>query len=177
MSPFDALAIYAVIAYIWIRSLCTSERWDARSSGRDGGSGGETWRVFPIQHRSRFGGVQGGDRASAVITKDGERIEADVVVLNPDLPIAYRDLLGMKPWSIRRLTYSPHASCWPDRYSPLQPDRFHHNIHFGRSWKGVFKELMMINQIMSGPKLLRHQLDSTTRSWPRTGTRTTTSCS
>ena len=30
-----------------------------------------------------------------MITSDGERIPADVVVLNPDLPVAYRDLLGL----------------------------------------------------------------------------------
>ena len=34
-----------------------------------------------------------GGRARAVHTADGERIPADVVVLNPDLPVAYRDLL------------------------------------------------------------------------------------
>jgi lycopene beta-cyclase len=32
-------------------------------------------------------------RATGVVTEAGERIPADVVVLNPDLPIAYRDLL------------------------------------------------------------------------------------
>ena len=32
-------------------------------------------------------------RATGVLTADGERIPADVVVLNPDLPVAYRDLL------------------------------------------------------------------------------------
>ena len=42
-----------------------------------------------------------GDRAVAVITADGERIPADVVVLNPDLPVAYRDLLGREPWSVQ----------------------------------------------------------------------------
>jgi len=92
-----------------------------------------------------------GDRASAVITKDGERIEADVVVLNPDLPIAYRDLLGYEPWSIRRLTYSPSCAVLlagsTARYSQIS----HHNIHFGRSWKGVFKELIDDQQIMSDP--------------------------
>ena len=49
-------------------------------------------------------------RAIAVITADGERIARDVVVLNPDLPVAMRELLGEEPWSVRRLTYSP--SCF-----------------------------------------------------------------
>ena len=36
-------------------------------------------------------------RAQAVHTAAGERIPADVVVLNPDLPVAYRDLLPAVP--------------------------------------------------------------------------------
>ena len=45
-------------------------------------------------------------RARAVITADGERIPADVVVLNPDLPVAYRDLL---PGRRRRRAARPAA--------------------------------------------------------------------
>ena len=45
-----------------------------------------------------------------VTSGDGLRIPADVVVLNPDLPVAHRDLLGREPWGVRRLTYSP--SCY-----------------------------------------------------------------
>ena len=42
-------------------------------------------------------------------TADGERIPADVVVLNPDLPVAYRDLLPKTPRRVRRLRHSPSA--------------------------------------------------------------------
>ena len=35
-----------------------------------------------------------GQRAVAVHTAAGERIPCDAVVLNPDLPVARRDLLG-----------------------------------------------------------------------------------
>jgi phytoene desaturase len=95
-----------------------------------------------------------GNRATAVITVDGERIPADVVVLNPDLPVAHRDLLGREPWGVRRLTYSP--SCYlllagsSAHYSKIA----HHNIHFGRSWSGVFDELIDKQQLMSDPSLL-----------------------
>ncbi len=79
---------------------------------------------------------------------------ADVVVLNPDLPVAYRDLLGREPWSVRRLTYSP--SCFlllagsTAQYSKIA----HHNIHFGRSWQGVFDELIDKQRLMSDPSIL-----------------------
>jgi phytoene desaturase len=95
-----------------------------------------------------------GRRARAVRTADGERIPADVVILNPDVPVAYRDLLGIEPWSIRRLTYSP--SCYlllagsTKHYSQIA----HHNIHFGRSWEGVFRELIDERRPMSDPSLL-----------------------
>ena len=49
-----------------------------------------------------------GGRATAVITADGRRFPADVVVLNPDLPVARQELLGAPVR--RKLTYSP--SCY-----------------------------------------------------------------
>ena len=51
-------------------------------------------------------------RARAVHTSDGERIAADAVVVNADLPTAYRELLPerYRPRRLRRLRYSP--SCF-----------------------------------------------------------------
>jgi phytoene desaturase len=89
-----------------------------------------------------------------VRTSAGDRLAADVVVLNPDLPVAYRDLLGLEPWSVRRLRYSP--SCFlllvgsTAGYSRIA----HHNIHFGRSWKGTFDELIDQRRLMSDPSIL-----------------------
>jgi hypothetical protein len=79
-------------------------------------------------------------RATAVITADGSRIPADVVVLNPDLPIAKRDLLP--PGRERRLTYSPSCVVLHlgsrQSYSKIA----HHNIHFGANWRGTFDEII-----------------------------------
>ena len=78
-------------------------------------------------------------------TSDGERIAADVVVLNPDLPVAYRDLLppSAAPRRIGRLRYCAvlrAAACRarPRAYSGIA----HHNIHFGRAWAATFDELI-----------------------------------
>src|SRR5262249_44592874 len=48
-------------------------------------------------------------RAQAVHTAGDERIPADVVILNPDLPVAYRELLATvrTPARVGRLRYSP----------------------------------------------------------------------
>ena len=36
-----------------------------------------------------------------------ERYECDALVMNPDLPVVWRDLLGKTPLNIKRLKYSP----------------------------------------------------------------------
>ncbi len=154
LSPYDALAIYAVIAYMdsvagvyfpkgGMHALPVAMAGAAEKHG-------VTFRygttVASIETR--------GDRATAVITEDGERIEADVVVVNADLPVAHRDLLGREPWSVRRLKYSP--SCYlllagsSAHYSKIA----HHNIHFGRSWQGVFEDLIDHRSLMSDPSVL-----------------------
>ncbi|HWH30549.1 MAG TPA: FAD-dependent oxidoreductase, partial [Mycobacteriales bacterium] len=77
-------------------------------------------------------------------------------VLNPDLPVAYRELLppGTTPRRVRRQRYSP--SCFlllagsTQRYRRIA----HHNIHFGRSWRGVFDELIDRGELMSDPSVL-----------------------
>src|SRR5262249_46572078 len=110
LSPFDALAIYAVIAYM-----------DSVAGGFVPRGGMHALPQAMAAAADKHGGdvrdgVEGpgverrGTRAVAVHTADGERIPADVVVLNPDLPVAQRDLLGREPWSVRRLRYSP--SCF-----------------------------------------------------------------
>jgi phytoene desaturase len=95
-----------------------------------------------------------GPRAVAVHTADGERIPADVVVLNPDLPVAYRQLLGREPWNVRRLTYSPSCFLMLAGSSAAYSQTAHHNIHFGRSWDGVFRELIDQRRLMSDPSIL-----------------------
>jgi phytoene desaturase len=154
LSPYDALAIYAVIAYMdsvagvffptgGMHAVPAAMAAAAEKHGVTFRYGTEVTKVETV-----------GARAVAVHTSTGERIPADVVVLNPDLPVAYRDLLGFQPWQVRRLTYSP--SCFlllagsSARYSKIA----HHNIHFGRSWQGVFDELIDQQRLMTDPSVL-----------------------
>ncbi len=154
LSPYDALAIYAVIAYMDSVAGVFFPRGGmhalpvamAAAASKHGVQFRYNTEVASVEHRN--------GRASAVTTTTGERIECDAVVLNPDLPVAYRDLLGVQPWSISRLRYSPscflllagsHAS-----YSQIA----HHNIHFGNAWKSVFTELIDQRQLMSDPSIL-----------------------
>ena len=95
-------------------------------------------------------------RARAVHTAAGERIPADVVVLNPDLPVAYRDLMPAvrTPVRMSRLRFSPscvvlHVGS-TRRYSKIA----HHNLHFGRAWARTFDEVIRQGRLMSDPSLL-----------------------
>ncbi|MCU0283112.1 MAG: phytoene desaturase family protein [Candidatus Nanopelagicales bacterium] len=154
LSPQDALAIYAVIAYMdsvagvyfpkgGMHALPTALAGAAEKHG------------VTIRYGTTVAQVEhDGSRASAVITADGERIPADVVVLNPDLPVAYRDLLGVEPWSVRRLDYSPSCAVLLVGSSAQYSRIAHHNIHFGRTWAGVFDDLIDRGRLMADPSLL-----------------------
>ncbi len=154
LSPYDALAIYAVIAYMDSVAGVFFPKGGMHAVPQAMAAAAEKHGV-----KFRYGvtveSVETiGERATAVITSDGERITADAFVLNPDLPVAYRDLLGKEPWSIRRLDYSPSCYLLLAGSSASYSKIAHHNIHFGKSWKGVFEDLIDRKQLMSDPSLL-----------------------
>jgi phytoene desaturase len=154
VSPQDALAIYAVIAYMDSVAgvFFPKGGMHAVPAAMAGAAEkhGVTFRYSTEVERVELTGT----RATAVITSDGERIPADTVVLNPDLPVAHRDLLGREPWSVRRLNYSPSCFLLLAGSSAHYSKIAHHNIHFGRSWAGVFDELIDRQQLMSDPSIL-----------------------
>lgn len=154
LSPYDALAIYAVIAYMdSIAGVYFPE--GGMHAVPEAMANAATKHGVDIRYSTTVTKVETqGDRAVAVHTANGERIPADVVILNPDLPVAYRDLLGRSPWSVRRLDYSPSCFLMLAGSSAQYSKIAHHNIHFGRSWKGVFDELIDQQRLMSDPSLL-----------------------
>ena len=154
LSPYDALAIYAVIAYMDSVAGVYFPRGGMHAVPVAMASAAEKHGVS-LQYDTEVTSVETvGDRATAVCTASGERILADVVVLNPDLPVAYRDLLGREPWSVRRLRYSPSCFLLLAGGSADYSRIAHHNIHFGRSWRGVFDELIDQRRLMSDPSFL-----------------------
>jgi phytoene desaturase len=154
LSPYDALAIYAVIAYMDSVAgvffpkggMHAVPRAMAAAAAKHGVEFRYSTEVSRVEH---FAG-----RATAVITTDGERIEGDAFILNPDLPVAYRDLLGVEPLSLKRLKYSPSCFLLLAGSSANYTKIAHHNIHFGHSWAGVFDELIDKQQLMSDPSIL-----------------------
>jgi phytoene desaturase len=154
LSPQDALAIYAIIAYMDSVAGVYFPKGGMHALPKAMAAAAEKHGV-QIHYNAEVTDVEmNGRRAVAVRTANGERYAADAVVLNPDLPVAYRQLLGREPWNVRRLTYSPSCFLLLAGSSASYSKTAHHNIHFGRSWDGVFRELIDDKRLMSDPSIL-----------------------
>jgi phytoene desaturase len=154
LAPSNALALYAVIAYLDSIAGVYFPRGGIHAVPLALAGAAEKHGVT-FRYETTVTGVEiQSGRATAVTTSDGGRILADVVVLNPDLPVAYRDLLPKAPRKIHRLRHSP--SCVVvhigsrQRYAKIA----HHNIHFGAGWGRTFDEVIKQGRLMSDPSLL-----------------------
>ena len=156
LSPYDALAIYAVIAYMdsvagvffpkgGMHAVPRALAGAAEKHGVQFRYGATVTKVL-VQH----------GRAVGVQTAGGERVMADVVVLNPDLPVAYQELLPpeVTPRRVKSLTYSPSCFLLLAGSSATYTKTAHHNIHFGRQWEEVFTDLIDRKQLMADPSVL-----------------------
>lgn len=154
LSPYDALAIYAVIAYMDSVAGVYFPKGGMHALPQAMAAALEKHGVT-IQYNTEVTSVRrNGNHATGIETSNGEFIAADVVVLNPDLPVAYRDLLGVSKWSVNRLKYSPSCYLLLAGSNANYDHIAHHNIHFGDDWAGVFDELIDQRKIMSDPSLL-----------------------
>lgn len=153
-SPYDALALFAVISYMdtvagvyfprgGMHALPQALAGAATKHGVSFRYGAEVTRV-----------ERAGDRAVAVHTSAGERIACDALVLTPDLPAAWRTLLGGGPRRLDRLSYSPSCVLLLAGSRTGYPDRAHHEINFGAAWRETFSELIDRGRLMSDPSFL-----------------------
>jgi phytoene desaturase len=154
VSPQQALAIYAVIAYMDSVNGVFFPKGGMHAVPRALAAAAQKHGVeFKYNTTVTKLDIQN-SRVKAVLTDTGERIECDVVVMNPDLPVVWRDLLGKTPLSVKRLKYSPSCATLLVGSSKKYDHVAHHNIHFGESWDGVFDELITKKQLMSDPSVL-----------------------
>ena len=154
VSPQQALAIYAVIAYMDSVNgvffpkggMHAVPRALAGAAAKHGVIFRYSTSVVEVEKKN--------GQATAIITDAGERIECDALVLNPDLPVAYRELLGNTPRKVKNLKYSPSCVTLLVGTSMKYDHLAHHNIHFGQSWEGVFDELINKKVLMTDPSFL-----------------------
>jgi phytoene desaturase len=152
LAPQDALAIYAVIAYLdSVAGVYFPKGGMHAVPVALAGAAAKHGVSFRYDTTVASVSVSHG-RADGVILSDGSRIAADAVVLNPDLPMAYQDLLDAP--LRRKLDYSPSCVVLHIGSTATYSKIAHHNIHFGRSWKGTFDEVIHQGLLMSDPSLL-----------------------
>ncbi len=156
LAPQDALAIYAVIAYMDTVAGVYFPRGGMHAVAQAMAAAAADHGVL-FRYGTRAVRVEvSNDRAQAVHTADGERLAADVVVINADLPTAYEQLLPARytPRRLRRLTYSPSCVLLHVGSRAHYPGLAHHSIFFGAAWKETFREIIDRGQVMSDPSFL-----------------------
>jgi phytoene desaturase len=188
LAPYEALSIYAVITYMdAVRGVFVPEggmhQMAAGLAAALEKSGVEFVygaNVTSINRRSdgRVTGISYSPAARVgiadVVGSEVERLDADMVVCNPDLPVAYRELLGddvKVPRAARpgKGKYSPSCVLWVAGVKGTLPaDAAHHNIHFGKDWDASFKALIHEGVRMPDPSILvtLHSLDDATLAPP-----------
>jgi phytoene desaturase len=156
LAPARALAIYAVITYMDCVNGVFFPDGGMHAVPRAMAAAAQ---AHGVQFRFRTEAARidlSGGRAAGVITSSGERIPADVVVVNADLPTAYQNLLppGSTPRRVRRLHYSPSAVVLHAGSRAAYEHAAHHTIEFGTAWKSTFDEIIDRGQVMSDPSFL-----------------------
>ncbi|MFI9007884.1 phytoene desaturase family protein [Actinosynnema sp. NPDC053489] len=152
VSPADALAAYAVIAYMDTVAGVWFPRGGMRAVPQALADAAAAAGV-----RFRYGvevvGLErAGARVRAVRTAD-ERIPCDAVVLATG-PAQSTRLLHGRPRRPRPLRWSPSAVVVHLSARRAVDRLAHHTISFGAAWEGTFAEIIREGRLMSDPSLL-----------------------
>jgi phytoene desaturase len=156
LAPAQALSIYAVITYLdCVQGVFFPE--GGMHAVPRAMAGAAAKHGVEFRYGTAVTRIEVADgRARGVHTADGERIAADVVVVNADLPTAYAELLPLEyaPRRLERLRYSPSAVVL-HAGSATPPERAnHHVIDFGSAWERTFTEIIDEGRTMSDPSFL-----------------------
>jgi len=160
LAPYEALAIYCVITYMDAVAGVYVPEGGMNAIGRGlaeaAEKNGVTFRydetVETVVRRSGSTGPVTGVRLAG-----GEALGADAVVVNTDLPVAYRYLLGGldAPRRARRGRYSPSCLVWNAGVTGRPPPgTAHHNIHFVAGWEKGFRAILDDGVRMASPSIL-----------------------
>ncbi|HXY65267.1 MAG TPA: phytoene desaturase family protein [Mycobacterium sp.] len=156
VAPRQALAVYAVIAYMDTVSGVFFPRGGMRALP-DALAAAATDAGVRFQYDATVTGLEcAGGRVAAVHTEQDQRIACDAVVLTSELPQTY-ELLGRKPRRVGALRPAPSAVVVhvgsPHRPSANRP-LAHHNIVFGGAWDQTFTDIIRDGRLMRDPSLL-----------------------
>jgi phytoene desaturase len=151
--PDNALAVYAVIAYMDTIAGVYFPRGGMRALP-DGLAAAATAAGVQFQYGSRVNELErDGSRVNAVHTDRGERIACDAVVLTTELPETYR-LLGHTPRRPISIRPAPSAVVIHVGCAQSAQDEAHHTISFGGAWQQTFTDIIRDGNVMGDPSLL-----------------------
>ena len=156
VAPRQALAVYAVIAYMDTISGVYFPRGGMRALPDALAAAATDAGVRFVYGANVTGLERSGGRVAAVLTDTDERITCDAVVLTTELPTTY-GLLGRTPRRLGRLRPAPSAVvAHIGRRQPKQLNEglAHHNIVFGGEWDRTFTDIIRDGRLMSDPSLL-----------------------
>lgn len=153
VAPRDALAVYAVIAYMDTISGVVFPRGGVRAlpdalAAAAADTGVRFCYGATVTALERTGG-----RVSAVVSDQTGRIACDAVVLTTELPQTYA-LLGRTPRRVARLRSSPSAVVAHLGCPAVAPGTAHHTILFGEAWDQTFTDIVDEGRLMRDPSLL-----------------------
>ena len=107
------------------------------------------------------------DRATGVILKSGEHINADIVVSNADSAWTYNHLIGdkrRKRWTsgkLRRTRYSMGVFVWYFGTKCQYPEVPHHSMILGPRYKGLLGDIFWRKKLSSDFSLYLHRPTAT----------------
>ncbi|MGZ4578497.1 MAG: phytoene desaturase family protein [Mycobacterium sp.] len=153
VAPRNALAVYAVIAYMDTVAGVFFPRGGVRAlpdalAAAAADAGVQFWYNATVTGLDRAGG-----RVVAVRTDRVDPIACDAVVLTTELPQTY-ELLGRTPRRPVRLRPAPSAVVAHLGCRRVASDTAHHTILFGDSWDQTFTDIIRDGQLMRDPSLL-----------------------
>jgi phytoene desaturase len=154
ISPFDGPAVYGLLPFtelahgIWYPDGGLHEIPRALARVAE-----DLGAVIHYDAAVRRIDVAGG-RATGCTLEDGRRVTADVVLCNADLPWAYRNLIAPEASRLRgadRLRYTSSAYMMYLGTSGTFPALVHHNVFFGRDYRGSFDDLFRRLRVPADP--------------------------
>lgn len=153
VAPRDALAVYAVIAYMDTISGVVFPRGGVRALPDALAAAAADAGVRFCYGATVTALEQAGGRVRAVRTERTGRIPCDAVVLTTELPQTYA-LLGRTPRRAVRLRASPSAVVAHLGCPAVAPETAHHTILFGQAWDRTFTDIIRDGRLMADPSLL-----------------------
>ena len=153
VAPKDALAAYAVIAYMDTVSGVWFPRGGVRALPEAMAAAAADAGVTFHYGTAVTGLERNGGRVPAERTAESGRIPCDAVVLTTELPQTYA-LLGRTPRRLLSHRASPSAVVAHLGCRAVPPETAHHTILFGDAWDETFTDIIRDGRLMRDPSLL-----------------------